>query len=180
MPIFDPRTPFVRPQKIDGEVTVKPAEGPDDPRATDIGRKLMKLFDERTGGTRMLKRSDFSPNDLKPGLPNIMITDVKYDESGSIADAVVRLMGSALSVFYGEYTGKSVLEHPSEAGTRLLTDARMAIETGCMVIGRAENTSPDQALINVISLVVPIAEDGMRVNQILALIQPYRRGGAAW
>ena len=175
MPIINPQQPFVRPASIDGDVIVKIAEGPDDPRASDTGRVLMKLFAERTDGTRMLKRSDFSPTDLKAGLTNIMITDVKYDENGLPVDAIIRLMGSALTIFYGEFTGKSVLDHPTESGERYMMDVRMAVETGCMIIGRAERATPDETFLKVISLVVPIADDGVHVNQTLALIQPYRR-----
>jgi len=173
MTSFDKDDVLVRPDHFDGTVVIKPATGPDDPRASNAGRALMRFVNGKTQGERLLRRSDFSPVDLKSYLTNIMILDLKYDAGGQPVDGIVRLMGSDLSSFYGEFTGRSVMDHPSESGQRLLIVADLVCKTKSMVIGNAEQGMPNQPLRKIVTLTVPIADDGMHINQLLILVQPY-------
>jgi len=154
-----------------GEFTLLPATGLDDPRASDAGRELMKFFHEKNEGRRLLMRSDFSPMDLKSFLTNIIIMDVVYGEDGLVCDGIIRLMGSALATFYGEYTGKSVLLHPSSSGARFIAGARTAIESQATVIGTATQAVPDRPLYRVVTCMTPVADTDGTVVQMLGLVE---------
>jgi len=158
-------------KSLTGDVTIKPATGLDDPRASDSGRDLMQFFHGKTGGKRLLRRSDFSPMELKRKLVNTVILDVVYDEYGNPTDGIIRVMGSVLTAFYGEYTGKNIMSHPSDSGPRFMTAAKLINEMRCPVIGRSEQGLPDRPTVNVTTLFVPISDDGERVNQIFGMIE---------
>ena len=171
MTSFDERNVPQRNKNDVGEFTILPATGPSDPRASDAGRALMKLFLERTQGKRLLNRSDFSPVDLKPFLTNIIILDVVYGEDGLVSDGIVRLMGSKLSAFYGENTGTSVLAHPSSSGSRFVAGARAAIEHQTTAIGTATQALPNRPLYRVVTCMTPVADAEGNVVQMLGLIE---------
>jgi len=157
--------------KDDSEYTLLPATGLYDPRASDAGRALLQLFHDRTGGERLLKRSDFSPVDLKPFLVNIVIMDVVYGDDGLICDGIVRLMGSGLSAFYGEYTGRSILLHPSSSGERFIVGARMAVENQCSIIGTAMQAVPNRPLYQIATCMTPVVDEDGKVVQMLGHVQ---------
>ena len=173
MSSFDKQNTLVRRPEDIGEFILLPAAGLDDPRASDAGRALMHFFHERTGGTRLLKRSDFSPMDIKSYLVNIIIADLIYGEDGVVCDATVRLMGSGLSAFYGEHTGGKVLDHPSGAGVRLVMGAQEAIKAQSTVIGTSSQATQDRPLYKVATCMIPIVDDSGTVIQMLGHIYPY-------
>jgi len=157
----------------EGATFIEAAANSDDPRASDAGRALMRFFNERTNGQRLLTREDFSPVDIKPYLPNVLLTDIKYGTDGKVCDAVVRLMGSSAANFYGEYTGRSVLEHPSRSGQRFIQAVQRAVDNRCAVISHIREADPYRPFLRAVTCVVPITEDGENIVQTLVHVQLY-------
>jgi hypothetical protein len=174
---FDNTDNFVRGRELGGEFLIKPATGVDDARASFGGQALLRLVEDRTGGTRFLKRSDFSPADLKPFLPNIMIMQVVFGDDGLVCDGIIRLMGGALTIFYGQFTGKSVLDHPSDSGRRFVMAANAAIEARTAAIGNAVQTTPDKPTFKIATCIVPIVNDAGVVIQTIGHIQLFNQYG---
>ena len=173
MSSFNFRNAPVRPKGDVGGVEFNPASGVDDPQSCDAGRSLMRFFEQKTGGERLVKRSDFTPRDIQPYITNIFLFDVVYGENGEAVDAIVRLMGSALVTFFGEYTGKSILSHPSSASERFLKTMQLTVEHRCNIIGRAEQNEPSKPYYKIESLSVPISDDGTLINKMLVHLQLY-------
>lgn len=69
-------------------------------------RFLLEFFDGKTEGKRFPRRDDFKPEELIKYLPYISLLDLAVNESGGLKDAKVRLFGTALAHFYGEWTGQ--------------------------------------------------------------------------
>jgi len=160
------------------DFTVVQASGADDPRASDAGRALMNFVHERTGGgARLLKRSDFSPMDIKPYLTNIMILDMICDDKGAVLDGVIRLMGSNVAAYYGEFTGKLISEHASEAGERFVASAQAVIDANGPSIGRSDQSIPDGERLSVKTCWIPISDAGGAITQVLGHIQLFNYAG---
>lgn len=179
MTSFDFEKIPVRPVGAGGVAYIELADSADDPRASEAARALMQLFEVRTGGTRLLKRTDFTPMDIKKYLPNIIILDLVFGENGKVRDGTVRLMGSALAGFYGEYTGRSVLEHPSKSGDRFIRSAQLAVDANGTVIGGAEQAAPDQPYYKVETLVMPVVDEADAIVQMLCHVQLFTPQGVA-
>lgn len=177
MTSFDQDKGPVRPEGKGGAFTVAPVTGLDDPLASDAGRALMRFFHERTGGKRLLKRSDFSPTDIKEYLTNIVIMDMVYGEDGLVCDGRIRVMGTNVATYYGEYTGRLISEHPTDTGERFVMGALAAVASKGPVIGRADQSSPDKSRLSVKTCWIPIINDDGEITQILGHIQLFRLSG---
>jgi len=179
MTSFDQDDIPVRPTGVGGEFVVAPATSVDDPKASEAARALMRFFRECTGGTRLLRRTDFSPVDIKAYLTNILILDVIYGDDGLVSDGVIRLMGSNVATYYGEFTGRLVNEHPSDSGARFVLSARTAVDCRGPVVGHAAQSVPDKSRYSVKTCWVPIADDSGEIGQMLGHIQLFRLSGEA-
>jgi len=179
MSSFDDNINPVRPKGVGGEFNVAAATSIDDPNASDAGRALMRFFHGRTGGTRLPKRSDFSPADIKAYLTNIIIMDVVYGEDGLVSDGIIRLMGGNVATYYGEFTGRPVSEHPSDSCERFVRGARAAVACQGPVVGHANQSVPDKARYSVKTCWVPIVDDAGKITQMLGHIQLFRLSGEA-
>jgi hypothetical protein len=167
-----------RPVGAGGSVYIEPATGASDPMATEAGQKLLAFFEEKTGGTRPVTRRDFTPADLRSRLQNIMMVDLAYDDFGDVSDAVIRLLGSALAAYYGEYTGRSVLTHPSQSGARLLKAANCSRENGdAPVIVRVFQDDPELPQLDIRTLYIPIADNMGNIVQGLMMAEFFNRQG---
>lgn len=67
---------------------------------------LLQYFEEKTGGTRLAKREDLNPLELKDYLPQIGLFEPILNAEGQVSDIYISLLGSRLDEFYGRMTGK--------------------------------------------------------------------------
>lgn len=175
---YDTVTRLTRGSGYGGEVTIRPAGGAEDPLLGKASCKLLSLLEEKTGSRRLLRRTDFSPAYLREFLQDLMILELRFDKSRQVSDAIVRLMGTSLVAFYGEATGKSVLEHPSQAGARAIRTAEEARQSRKTMVSRVVQARPDRPTIDIRSMLVPIENNEGRVVQALVHFQLYdSRGG---
>ena len=179
MTSFDHNDNPIRPKGVGGEFTVNPATGLDDPKASEDARALMHIFHERTGGGRFLTRSDFSPSDIKAYLSDILIMDVIYGDDGLVNDGIIRLMGTNVAIYYGEFTGRPVSEHLSDSRGRFVLGARAAIACNGTVIGQSAQSVAEEGNYSVKTCWVPIADDSGKMIQMLGHVQLFRLSGEA-
>ncbi|NVJ96930.1 MAG: PAS domain-containing protein [Alphaproteobacteria bacterium] len=142
-------------------------------RATD--RKIARVlsyFDERTGGKRLPSRTDISPRELTDLLPNVVMLTVVRDDAGAICDAVLTLMGTSVVEFYGEYSGRSIFEHPApQVGERIMMSMRESERRRAPVVGEAYQLSEEKNHLRVTILYVPLEEESGQIERFFLLTQ---------
>jgi hypothetical protein len=167
-----------RPAGAGGDILIAPITGLDDIHLTDDARNILAIFYSKTKGARPIERRDFTPADLKKYLPHVMIFDVGYLEDGQANDAVIRLLGSTLAEYYGEYTGRSVLEHPSQSGNRALLAINMSLENEhCPIVVTVSQTNPELPLLDIRGVYIPIAGENGKIQQGFMHTQMFDRQG---
>ena len=160
-----------------GEVAIRPLWGRDDPLLSNESKRLLSLLDKKTGGRRLLRRSDFSPGYLRAFLPDLMILELIVDATGRVEDAIVRLMGTSLAAFYGEETGNSVLVHPSQAGARAIRTADEARRRRQTMVSQVVQVRPDRPKIDIRNLLMPMENNQGEVEQALVHFQLFDSRG---
>ena len=122
-------------------------------------------------GRQFCKRSDFNPADFKAELSGIVLMDVFYNNAGSFKDAKIRLLGSSISEFYGEYGGHSLLEvTPVETRERTIIALNKVLETRNIVGMSVEQNDIKKPYFHSEAVFSPLSEDGDVINKILGFI----------
>lgn len=138
---------------------------------------ILSYFEEKTGGDRLARRADVNPAALKPFLPDICIHRAVYDENGALQDIIVQLIGTEVTSFYGEMTGKSVREHPArEVANRIFVAGQTCIEQRRPVVAVAQALSAKKNHLRVNILYVPLSEDGEVIDRLFLLVRVRARG----
>jgi hypothetical protein len=127
------------------------------------------------GETRVPLRSDFSPELLKPWLPNIVIVEVV----GAPARFRVRLAGTAAVSFAGrDFTDKFLDDViPPEHYQATIAPYLHAIESGEPAeddILRHQFVAPDGTHLPVRRLVMPCSSEGARIDRFVVGLFLYR------
>ena len=138
--------------------------------------RLLDYIDKKTGGTRLPKRADINPVELKELLPEICFFTPVYDDGGCVSDVIVTLQGTKAVNFYGEHTGKSVLQHPSpEVGRRILTAVAATVQERRPKLASATSLSQQKDYLTMKALYIPMAENGEAIDRLLVLIRVFRK-----
>lgn len=134
----------------------------------DVGQ-LLDYLDVKTGGERLPRRSDLNPADLKNLLADITLLEPVYDDEGDVSDVIVRLIGSNSSNFYGDFTDKSVKEHPSpDVGPRVIYCVRAAVAARQALLTEISSTSEDELYSVIVrGIYVPMSQDGETINRVM-------------
>ena len=139
-------------------------------------KTIIEYFDHKTKGTRVAKRSDLNPFEITPYLPFVTLFDLTFDDDDEMVDMTVRLLGTGMVSFYGEWTGKSVLNDHSETGLmnvypetykRLILLVETAIKRKKPFIISSSQLSKDRTHLKSDSLAIPLSNDGESINMIL-------------
>lgn len=158
-------SPFNRPDVRDFRI-----EGAEEWRhKNDTVDRLLRYFEEKTGGTRLPMRQDFNPMDFGDLLPGISIFEPQYNDNGELRDLLVVLLGSKLDEFYGAMTGQMVSElaHP-EVRARIHKAGEVCIKERAPIVVRSETLSTEKEYLAITVLYVPMSTDGGRIDRILA------------
>ncbi len=127
----------------------------------------LKYFEARTGGTRMPRRDDISPEEMKAILPEVALLEPIYDETGLVVDAKGLLEGTKLDNFYGSLTGTLISDYPVPiVSDRILVACRRCIEIAKPIVVVADALSEQKNYLTITVLYVPMSNDGVRVDRI--------------
>lgn len=127
---------------------------------------LLRYFEQKTGKKRLAKRGDFSPQELKPYLPDVCLMEPIYGLDTHVADVKLALQGTAISSFYGEMTGKLVSAHPSsEVRGRITQSCQKCVDTKAPIVTAADALSRERSYLKLQALYIPLSEDGVLINK---------------
>jgi len=127
----------------------------------------MAYFEKKTGGTRLPRRNDISPLDLKDILPEVCFVVPIFNDAGVFYDAIVKLEGTKISTYYGEFTGKSIFGHSSPiVGERIFEAVKKVLDSKAAVVAKTGSKSRQQQRVRIKTLYTPMAEDGVNIDQI--------------
>jgi|SRR5687767_136737 hypothetical protein len=136
---------------------------------------LRALWSQLRGETRVPLRADFSPELLKPWLPNIVIVEAV----GAPPRFRVRLAGTAAVSFAGRDFTDRFLDDviPAEHYQTTVAPYVHAIESGEPAeddILRHQFVAPDGTHLPVRRLVMPCSSDGARIDRFVVGLFLYR------
>lgn len=138
--------------------------------------KLLTYFEEKTEGSRLAKRKDIVPRELKHFLPEICIMQPLYGLDTHVADVKLVLQGTATVNFYGEMTGKNVSEHPSpEVGERIILSCQKCIDNRMPMVAQAEALSRDKAYLRLRALYVPLSDNNEHIDRLFVHVHVKRQ-----
>lgn len=141
------------------------------PETSKAVRFVHQYFEDKKKGRTFNRRRDLNPPELAAYLPYITILEAIDDPDSSeqrIADARFRLIGTKVSMLYGEATGKLVSEHHGEEILgRVRKIADFCVQEKCDAVGRSAALAHGRSSLEVTILYVPFSDDDIRVNQFL-------------
>lgn len=137
----------------------------------DLGRFYAHFRSRMTGG-QLLSRADVKPHELKPYLLNMVILGLVMDDQGALSDLLLRLIGSNVEHFYGNMTGRSIVEHSNKnAAARAMNSVAKVIDLRAPVLADTRGRLPDGNDLSVRSLYIPLAGDGENIDQIVVYVE---------
>ena len=127
----------------------------------------LRYFEALTNGTRMPRRTDLNPEDIKPILPEVALLEPIYDAAGSFVDAKGLLEGTKLDSFYGSITGTLISQYPIPlVSDRILQACRYCIEIAKPIVVSADALSDQKNHLTITVLYVPMSSDGVLIDRI--------------
>ncbi|MBO6504173.1 MAG: PAS domain-containing protein [Kordiimonadaceae bacterium] len=128
---------------------------------------LLRYFEEKTGGSRLPRREDLNPIELKDYLPQIGLFEPILNAKGQVSDIYISLLGSRLDDFYGRMTGKKISEHKQvQIAMRIIQSCRQCIELKRPVVVSADALSEEKNFLSIMVLYVPMSSDGETIDRI--------------
>ena len=143
---------------------------------TDNQNYILDYFNSKTNKKRLITRSDLNPIELVKFLPNIALFDISYDEQGKLSNVIARLLGTAISDFYGDLTGASVFSDVVKNASpdlqdRLLAQVTAALEYKNAVTTLASASIESRTNIRIITLAIPMSSDGADIDKIFIYLE---------
>ena len=128
-------------------------------------------FWRRNGGAdKSVSRADISPAEMKQYLEHIVLLDVGRDRD--TWNLNVRLIGSHVSAFYGEITGKDVREMKnSKAVERIYFICGKVLERNEPVMTLTPAFAPDKLYMEALALYMPLFNKDGEINKIMVAVQ---------
>lgn len=127
----------------------------------------LRYFEDKTGGTRLPRRADLKPEELKPLLPEIALVEPIYGDSGELVDVMGLLEGTKLNSFYGSITGKLFSEYPNKlVSDRILQAVRHCVEIAKPIVVSADALSDQKNFLAITVLYIPMSDNGTLIDRI--------------
>ena len=143
---------------------------------SDGQRFIVEFFRRKTENKRIAARSDFEPAEILDYLPFISIMDVDMATESEIRNIKVRLFGTALVDFYGEWTGRSIYGDESADSVENVfpdTHRRVILMVNAVIKNRkplllySEQVSIEKPHWKISSMAIPFSKDNRNIDQIL-------------
>lgn len=138
-------------------------------------RRAYEYRDSKRRGRVMPSRSDIDPSEIRDLLPGVILIDVARNP----LRLTYRLVRTEEVEARGyDPTGKDVKEHVFAVTPELGYETYcLAAERGEMVIDKEPYTSPNPRLCEVGSVAMPLSNDGIQTNMLMAFVDYRRMGG---
>ncbi len=144
-------------------------EGEESVRGLPPFADVLRILENRKGGRCMLSRADIDPKAFKRFLPHMALYELELDRAGAVSDATIRLMGTEVVHFYGEFTGRRVSEYPDRAvPARVLSCLGYLVRHRTPVAATVDGIRNDKKHVGLRILYVPLSDDDIRVNRALS------------
>ncbi len=148
----------------------------DDHSSLTVNQKfLVEFFESKTDGKRLANRNDFEPEEIIKYLPYVTIFDLDVNDRGEINDIKVRLFGTALSDFYGEWTGRYLKADDRKDSLKLThpkTYKRIFAMTALLLIKRkavslfSDQVSAERSYWKIRNLAIPFSRNGTDIDML--------------
>lgn len=142
---------------------------------SDDQKFLVEFFEKKTGGDRFACREDFDPIEIIKYLPYVTIFELDVNDKGKINDIKVRLFGTALSDFYGEWTGRYLkadepenslkLVHP-KTYNRIFAMTKLVLKKKKPVSLYSDQVSADRSYWKIKNLAIPFSTSGTEIDML--------------
>jgi hypothetical protein len=130
---------------------------------------LRGIWREKTKVKPIASRADFDARTIKPYMRNLSIMDV-VDEAG-VRRYRYRYMGSAIVEVFGEQTGRYIDEFISpDRMARWRAAHDLVVVSGRPIRFVVNYASPQISYLSSECLMVPLSEDGERVNMLMSFV----------
>lgn len=138
-------------------------------------RAFLDHYDRAKGSKAMASRADIKPEELKPFLPMMMIFNLHFDDEGALIDGTVRLQGTELEHFYGDFTGRSFTEHPNRnLSERIFKGLRKMLDVKAPIVTLADGEITDERRMVVESVYAPLSEDDETITKMVGFVRVTR------
>lgn len=127
---------------------------------------LYRYWRAKAGDRPMPRRDDLDPIEMKPWLANLVLVEFM----GNAENYRVKLEGTNIEAFYaGRRTGRGIEALTSEAERALMmAQYGPVVDKGMPAFYDAEFINSDGKLSRQIKLLLPLSDDGVTVNMVLA------------
>ena len=143
---------------------------------TDSQKFILDYFNSKTNKKRLITRSDLNPTELVKFLPNVALFDISYDEQGNLSNVIARLLGTAVSDFYGDLSGASVYSDAVKNASPDLQDRLLAQVNAVLKYKNAVTTLASASLesrtnIRIITLAIPMSTNGADIDKVFIYLE---------
>jgi len=140
-------------------------------------RQAYAYWVNKAGARLMPSRRDIDPTEIPSLLPFVMLLDVILEP----LDFRYRLVGTeVVNISHANYTGKLFSELPGkENGSSVWNSCEQVVLTKAPLSQSSPYVGPEQSLRRCENLLLPLSEDGARVNMILKVISFELRSSGA-
>ncbi|GHF28990.1 hypothetical protein GCM10017044_25300 [Kordiimonas sediminis] len=130
-------------------------------------KTLHALWYSKSQNGSIPSRKDFSMTDLKPILQNIFIYELLY-EGAEIVNLKVALIGTFLTLQYGEFTGKKLSDYPdTDIVKRVFEFSRQCSLARKPLCFKVEMFSAGRPYVSAETIYCPLSSDGDKVDKII-------------
>ncbi|MCC3859900.1 PAS domain-containing protein [Pseudemcibacter aquimaris] len=138
---------------------------------SDAQKIIYEYFQGKTQGMRLARRDDIDPSEIKSYLPSSVIADIVRNEQGEVIDLELRLMGTLVTEFYGELTGKNLSNYGDpDAVSRVMTAVRAFNETRRPLIYTSDHEKGFKSMV-VSIFFFPLSTDGENIDQLFCTFE---------
>ena len=127
---------------------------------------LYRYWRRKAGDRRMPRRDEMDPIEMKPWLSNLALIEFM----GSVETYWVKLEGTNIEAFYGNRrTGRGIEALTSESERELMMAQYCpVVEQGIPAFHEAEFENSHGQLSPHIKLILPLSDDGVAMNMVIA------------
>ena len=134
-------------------------------------KRVEEYFSAKTQKKRLANRKDFSPLDFRDLLPLIMIFDVQQDESDTHPIFKFRIIGTDLTPFLGDQTGKDIRCIKSQQILDRLTymlNKSVKLKKPLGLVAR--EVSFEKKYLQSSGIYYPMSSDGETIDKVMVLV----------